>query len=218
MSTDLKTIYVVGGTNGVGKSTIREQLLGPSIPYINTDFIAKELKSRHSSLMLGELARQYGSDQIKKYIAAAESFAFENNLHEAKTFHWLQEMQKKGYRIVIYYVGVNNLQVTTKRIQERVSRGEHYVPPDEVFARYESGLKLLSHYFSFPDKLILIDNTQLSVTSLQAEKGSIDYKNLYPFKWVQRFMTSLTAKPSVSPRSLNSIEEVRNYYKEHPPG
>ena len=51
-----KTIYVVGGTNGVGKSTIREELLGSSIPYINADFIAKELKTQHASLMLAELA------------------------------------------------------------------------------------------------------------------------------------------------------------------
>ena len=98
-----KTIYVVGGTNGVGKSTIREELLGSSIPYINADFIAKELKAEHASLMLAELARQYGSEQMKKYIAAEESFAFENNLHEAKTFQWLEEMQKKGYRIELYY-------------------------------------------------------------------------------------------------------------------
>jgi predicted ABC-type ATPase len=63
-----KTIYVVGGTNGVGKSTIREELLGPSIPYINADFIAQQLKVQHASLMLAELARQYGSEQIKKYI------------------------------------------------------------------------------------------------------------------------------------------------------
>jgi predicted ABC-type ATPase len=89
-----KTIYVVGGTNGVGKSTIREELLGPSIPYINADFIAQRLKSHQASLMLAELARQYGSEQIKKYIAANESFAFENNLHESKTFQWLEECKK----------------------------------------------------------------------------------------------------------------------------
>jgi predicted ABC-type ATPase len=45
VNTKPKTIYVVGGTNGVGKSTIREELLGSAIPYINADFIAKELKA-----------------------------------------------------------------------------------------------------------------------------------------------------------------------------
>ena len=145
-----KTIYVVGGTNGVGKSTIRKDLLDPSIPYINADFIAKEMKERQTSLMLAELAREYGSGQMEKYIAAGESFAFENNLHEAKTFQWLQQMQQDGYRIEIFYVGLNDLQITTRRIKERVERGEHYVPPEEVLLRYENGLRLLAFYFSMP--------------------------------------------------------------------
>ena len=208
-----KTIYVVGGTNGVGKSTIREELLDSSIPYINADFIAKELKAQQSSLMLAELARQYGSEQMKKYIAAGESFAFENNLHEAKTYQWLEEMQKKGYRIELYYIGVNNLQITTKRIQERVKRGEHHVPPDEVFARYENGLKLLRNYFSLPDKLLLIDNTAvISLICLQAEKGVIHYHQ-GAFSWVDDFVKSLQVQIPTSAKSLTSIDEVRKLYK-----
>ena len=207
-----KTIYVVGGTNGVGKSTIREELLEPSIPYINADFIAKELKVQHASLMLAELARQYGSEEMKKYIAAGESFAFENNLHEAKTYQWLEEMQKTGYRIELFYIGVINLQITTKRIQERVKRGEHYVPQDEVFARYENGLKLLKYYFSLPDKLLIIDNTDLSTICLQAEKGVINYQQDVPFKWVADFKATLESKPTISAKSLSSVEEVRKLY------
>ncbi|HVU95292.1 MAG TPA: hypothetical protein VHE34_08715 [Puia sp.] len=48
-----------------------------------------------------------------------------------------KEMQKSGYCIELYYIGVNNLQITTKRIQDRVKRDEHHVPADEVYARYE---------------------------------------------------------------------------------
>jgi predicted ABC-type ATPase len=208
-----KTIYVVGGTNGVGKSTIREELLGPSIPYINADFIAKELKTQQASLMLAELARQYGSEQMKKYIAEGESFGFENNLHEAKTFQWLEEMQKKGYRIEIFYIGTANLQITTKRIQERVKRGEHHVPPDEVFARYENGLKLMRHYFSMPDKLLLIDNTNFRFTCLEAEKGIISYQKPKAPTWVKEFVESLQAKQTITAKSLDSVDEVRKLYE-----
>ena len=207
-----KTIYVVGGTNGVGKSTIREELLGSSIPYINADFIAKELKAQHAPLMLAELARQYGSEQMKKYIAAGESFAFENNLHDPKTYQWLEEMQKKGYRIEIYYIGVSNLQITTKRIQERVKRGEHHVPPDEVFARFENGLKLLRQYFSMPDKILFIDNTVISLICLQAEKGVI-YLHQGVVKWVEDFVNSLKVKTPISAKALTTIDEVKKLYE-----
>jgi predicted ABC-type ATPase len=208
-----KTIYVVGGTNGVGKSTIREELLGPTIPYINADFIAHQLKTQQASLMLAELARQYGSEEIKKYIAAGESFAFENNLHEAKTFQWLEEMQKSGYRIELFYIGVDNLQITTNRIHERVKRGEHHVPPDEVFARYENGMKLMRHYFNMPDKVLMIDNTFTRYTCLEAEKGRIIFQIANAPQWVTAFLASLEVKTITSVRSLDSIDEVRNLYK-----
>jgi predicted ABC-type ATPase len=207
-----KTIFVVGGTNGVGKSTIREELLGPSIPYINADFIAHQLKVQHASLMLAELARQYGSEQIKKYIASGESFAFENNLHEAKTFQWLEEMQKSGYRIELFYIGVKDLQITTSRIQERVKRGEHHVPPNEVYARYENGMKLLRHYFNMPDNIIMIDNTNLSYTFLEVDKGRIVFYPANSPEWVKTFVSSLNSTPTPQARTLNSIDEVRRLY------
>lgn len=207
-----KTIYVVGGTNGVGKSTIREELLGPSIPYINADFIVQQLKVQHASLMLAELARQYGSEQIKKYIAGNQSFAFENNLHEAKTFQWLEEMQKTGYRIELFYIGVENLILTTTRIQERVKRGEHYVPPNEVYTRYENGIKLLRYYFNMPDKILMIDNTNIRYACLEAEKGRIIFYPANSPEWIKTFVNSLGSKTTPLARSLNSIEEVRSLY------
>ena len=162
--------------------------------------------------MLAELARQYGSEQIKKYIAANQSFAFENNLHEAKTFQWLEEMQKAGYRIELFYIGVDNLQITTKRIQERVRRGEHHVPPNEVFARYENGMKLMRYYFSMPDKILMIDNTNIPYTCLEAEKGKIVFQLANAPLWVNNFVSSLEQKDIPSAKSLSTIDEVRELY------
>jgi len=215
-----KTIFVIGGTNGTGKSTIEEELLGPSIPFINTDFIAQQLKYQQSSLMLAELAQQYGSEQIEKYIITNQSFAFENNLHESKTFQWLEKMQKEGYRVEVFYIGVDNLRITTKRIQERVKRGEHYIPPDEVYARYENGIRLMRHYFAMPDKILMIDNTNTRFTCLEAEKGKIVFQSQNAPQWVIDFVKSLEQKPVSSARSLNSIDEVRKLYnktKDKPP-
>ena len=104
-----KTIYVVGGTNGVGKSTIRKDLLDASVPYINADFIAKEMKGGQTSLMLAELAREYGSNQMKKYIGSGESFAFENNLHEKKTFEWLQKSLAEHNGELVYFEIASNV-------------------------------------------------------------------------------------------------------------
>ena len=117
------------------------------------------------------------------------------------------------FRSEIFYVGLNDLQITTRRIKERVERGEHYVPPEEVLLRYENGLRLLAFYFSMPEILVLIDNNRSPLPCMQAEKGVIDYKKLAPFKWVQRLLLSLEgAKLAASAKSLDSIEDVRKLY------
>ena len=38
-----KIIYIIGGTNGVGKSAFHRKILEKETPYINADFIAKDL-------------------------------------------------------------------------------------------------------------------------------------------------------------------------------
>lgn len=212
-STMGKTIYVVSGTNGVGKSTIREQLLPPDIPYINADFILQNLKAGQSNLALAELAKQYGSEQIKKCIAANESFSFENNLHQEQTFKWLEGMQKRDYQIQIYYVGVVDLNMTTDRIAERVKRGEHHVPKDEVFARYENGIRLMRHYFAMPEKIVFVDNTKKRLTCLEVEKGKIVFQNKNSPQWVKDFVASLTIAIPSPAKNLNSIDEVRKEYE-----
>jgi len=38
-----KTIYILGGTNGVGKSAFHRKIIGKEVPYINADFVAKDI-------------------------------------------------------------------------------------------------------------------------------------------------------------------------------
>ncbi len=209
-----KTIYVIGGTNGVGKSTIKDDLIKHGIPYINADFIARGLKHQPGSLMLAELARQYGSEQMKLHIKNDESFAFENNMHEAKSYEWLLTMQKAGYKINLLYVGVQDLEITTKRIDERVKRGEHYVPPGEVLNRYENGIKLLKYYFDKPDTLTLIDNSTRPIIQLEAQEGKITFLNTDAPLWVRSIVDDIkknTQKDDI--KALNSIDQIKELYK-----
>lgn len=41
-----KTIFILGGTNGVGKSTLKNQYIQAHVPYINADFIARGLTKK----------------------------------------------------------------------------------------------------------------------------------------------------------------------------
>jgi len=209
-----KTIYVVGGTNGVGKSTIAEELLPKEIPYINADLIARKMGGQQPEYVHNEIARQLGSEQIKKHVDAGESFAFESNLHEKNTYKWLQQMKQEGYRIEVYYIGVDNLHTTTSRIEERVQRGEHHVPQNEVFARYENGIKLMKHYYAQLDKLYLIDNSGKHSTGMVLEKGQVVQQQENVPDWIKDFNNSLKQEEKLTIGKMKSIEDVRKAYEQ----
>jgi hypothetical protein len=87
------------------------------------------------------------------------------------------------------------------------------VPPNEVFARYENGMKLLRHYFSLPDKILFIDDTNERYTCLEVIKGKILWRLENSPEWIKHFVASLQNNPTLSVKSLDSKDEVRKVYQ-----
>jgi hypothetical protein len=73
-------------------------------------------------------------------------------------------------------------------------------------------MKLMRYYFNMPDKILMIDNTYVRYTCLEAEKGQIVFQISNAPEWINTFVASLEAKSVTSVRSLNSIDEVRHLY------
>jgi hypothetical protein len=73
-------------------------------------------------------------------------------------------------------------------------------------------MKLMRFYFNMPDKILMIDNTFVRYTCLEAEKGKIVFQLKAAPAWVKTFLASLDSKTVTSARSLNSIDEVRSLY------
>ena len=212
-----KTIYVVGGTNGVGKSALyRSGLLKRDIPYFNADFVAKEIANgRTVTNDHYKIADDLCNARIKKLITAGHSFAFENNMHEEANYKWLKEIQQSdGYRIELMYVGVEDLKITTARIQERLKSGEHYVPADQVMDRYEKGMKLLEKYSDMPDQLTLIDNSDKPFMCYQLEKGQKIYQSENLPDWAKQYAASIEVKNTLSLETMNNIGEMKESLEE----
>jgi predicted ABC-type ATPase len=63
------------------------------------------------------------------------------------------KIQETGYHLPVNFISTNNLDTLNARINNRVKEGGHYVRPDIVEERYNTGLRLLNHYFDRPDHL-----------------------------------------------------------------
>ena len=102
------------------------------------------------------------------------------------------------------------------RIAERVLLGDHYVRPDIVEQRYITGLKLLDHYFAYPDVLELFDNSKTMELVAEYRKGQPIMESEKLPSWIVDYLgrhLSGAAAPDISQRALKDIDEVRKAYQ-----
>lgn len=169
-------LYVFAGPNGAGKSTLFAQLKLSdwlkNVDQVNGDVIYKE----SPWLTQDELA-MIVSERIKSLFEAHLSFSIETNLATSASYNVLESAHKKGYRVSLHFVCLEDTKQCRRRVVERVSKGGHDVPFTIVEHRYKNALSLIKqHYLLFND-IDFIDNSASSFTSvLRVENGTLAYQ------------------------------------------
>jgi len=164
-----KVLYIFAGVNGAGKSTLyNSENLDNEIKYstrINTDEIVRKIGNwRNSSdqIKAGKIAINLRNDCLQD----GKSFNEETTL-TGKTI--LKTKAKElGYKLQLFYVGVNNPEIAKERIRNRVEKGGHNIADEIVEKRYYESLKNLKHVITKFDEVYLYDN-------------SIKYKRIFSF-------------------------------------
>lgn len=205
-------LYVIAGTNGVGKTTSFIRLIPKGLEYVNSDLIAKAIREQAGGLNAQDIANREAVDQFNRKISARESFGIETNLYDHETFKSFQAVQALGYTINLFYIGVEDVRVCNQRIENRVKQGGHFVRPEIVEHRFEMGIRLLAYYKDFPDRLIIFDNTEGPWTKeLELRRGEIISKGDSIKSWVLPIIDSIQKKAKL--KDQDSIEDVRRAYR-----
>jgi len=217
----MPTLYVIAGPNGIGKTTSFYDLVPANIPVINSDEIAKEVKSAGIiSTNTQEYSNREAIRLIKENLEKGNSFAIETNLADDQTWKFLIETQRTGYQLHIIYLSTNEQDILNSRIEARVASGDHYVRPDIVLQRYQASLHLLNHYFDRPDLLQLFDNSISLELKAEIKQGTIMFSPEPLPEWItlnlgQHFNPeSKKEKKGVNFRELKTIDEVRKSYQQ----
>ena len=211
-------IYVVAGPNGIGKTTSSFDLLPKNVPLINSDEIAKE--AREAGILAvnsQEYSNQEASKLVDDHLQERRSFVIETNLADVETWKFLIKVQQLGYELNVKYISTDKLELLNDRIAERVLLGDHFVRPDIVEQRYIAGLKLLDHYFDYPDILELFDNSKAMLLVAECRKGQVKLRSEELPTWIMEYLGSHFITSSVadtSPRTLKDIDAVRRSYQE----
>ena len=124
---------IIAGINGTGKSSLRG-VLGEckNLGYIiDPDQIARE---HDADIIAAEkIAVQTIDDCIHREI----TFTQETTLAENRIVKEMQQAKELGFKISMFYVGLESLGESLSRIANRVQKGGHGIPEEHVIRRYE---------------------------------------------------------------------------------
>ena len=167
------TVLIVGGPNGAGKTTLAAPYAEQKdLPYLAADRIAKERNPDHPYAARMAAGRQF-LRRLNTFIEARTSFVLESTLAGRGLARYIEQMNEAGYTTRIAFVVLDSADLCVRRVQERVRKGGHFVPEEDVRRRYtRSKENFWTLYRPKVDRWILFRNTGQSFQRVAEGEGS----------------------------------------------
>lgn len=178
-------IYIFAGCNGAGKSTLIDHFGGGFGIIINPDQIAKQLNPtdpRSVDLSAGKKA----VDEIRKSLEQKQSFAMETTLSGKFVIRQMIAAKESGYKVYLYYIGLQDVQMHIDRVRTRVLEGGHFIAAEDIIRRYDISLKNLKNAILVADISVILDNSgEEYEILLEIEYGQTKYHSKLLPQWLK---------------------------------
>ena len=155
----MKTLWVLAGGTGAGKTTFYEQhLKRRGIPFVNADRIAREVypeapeANSYRAAIIAEIIRNRG-------ILDGRSFCFETVFSHPSKVDFLAQAKALGYRIILVLIHLSSADLNKARVSQRVAAGGHQVPSDKVESRIPRTLAHVKQALPLCDHVLVLDNS-----------------------------------------------------------
>ncbi|MEG4394804.1 zeta toxin family protein [Microcoleus sp. BROC3] len=158
----MPNIYIIGGPNGSGKTTVSLRLLPyflECFEYVNADAIAAGM-SQFNPESVAILAGRLMIQRLRTLSDSGTDFAFETTLAARNFGRFLSNCKTKGYTINLIYFWLQSPELAIERVQRRVESGGHSIPEDVIRRRYDRGRRnLTSLYLPLCDSWMVYNNS-----------------------------------------------------------
>lgn len=156
----MKRYILFAGVNGAGKTTLyHTSEKYKTLPRINVDEIVKEYGSWENYNDVARAGRTAVS-LIRRYLSEGISFNQETTLCGRTILRNIRVAKERGYRVEIYFVGLDSVELAKLRVQDRVRNGGHGIPEEDIERRYFESIEHLKIVMPMCDHVELYDNTQ----------------------------------------------------------
>ncbi|MBQ7134290.1 MAG: hypothetical protein IJO20_07330 [Ruminococcus sp.] len=184
----MKTYTIVAGVNGCGKSSLTGVLrteidnLGK---IIDVDKLA--VLCGKSPLEGGKKAISIINDCLDKEVC----FTQETTLSGRKILKTIKRAVEKDYYIRLYYVGLDSLEESLLRIENRVRKGGHDIDSDMVEKRFDKRFDDLVGVLPYCNEATFYDNNNGFVTVAKYKNGEIQTIGESP-EWLKELMEKMS--------------------------
>ena len=173
---------ILAGHNGSGKSTLWYSQLADTLqmPLINADRMmlsilpekplpewAIHLRDKHEGWM--KVAQKGVEAFVAQAMTRKVPFAMEtvfshwvdrgNGTFESK-IDKIRELQKAGYFVLLFFVGLTDYQLSIARVKYRAATNGHDVPIDKLIKRFPRTQQAIRSALNIADASILVDNSR----------------------------------------------------------
>ncbi|MCM1328655.1 MAG: hypothetical protein NC253_04365 [Ruminococcus sp.] len=166
----MKIYTMIGGVNGSGKSSLTGVLLGERNDLgtvVDTDSIAASLGG--SRIKGGKRAVSIIEDCLQKGV----NFTQETTLSGRKPVQTAIRAKELDYFVRLYYVGVSSAEESLLRIENRVRRGGHGIPEEDVRRRFSKRFEDLKKILPYCGEAYFYDNENGFVQFGEYKNGKI---------------------------------------------
>lgn len=172
---------IIAGVNGTGKTSFRGVLEGQNVNLghiIDADLIAKE--NNYNNVKAGKVA----ISEINYCLKNNLSFTQETTLAGHRTEKTIRQARMQGYFVTMYYIGLNSKEESLLRIANRVRKGGHNIPSEDVFRRFENRANSLKNIVPLCDRVIFYDNENGFRKVAEISNNMFHFSNNYRPKWI----------------------------------
>ena len=177
----MKIYTIVGGVNGVGKSSFTGVLKSRTTDLgviVDVDKITAQMGGK--ALEGGKRAIRIMEDCIRDGV----SFTQETTLSGHRPKAAAKRAKEVGYYIRLYYVGLDTAEESKRRIANRVARGGHDIGEADVERRFAGRWEALRAVLPFCDEAAFYDNDNGFVEVAAYRNGELILEGERRPRWI----------------------------------
>lgn len=199
----MKIYTIIGGVNGVGKSSLTGVLKDSRTDLgmiIDVDKITAELGG--NLLAGGKAALRKIDVCLKREL----SFTQETTLSGYRTEKTARQARDLGYLVRLYYVGLDSVEESLSRIQNRVNHGGHDIDREDVLRRFSGRWEALAAILPYCNEAVFFDNENGFEKVAEYSNGELRRVGERTPKWLRDFSSYLSSTYEAVPEEVAAPE------------